>query len=256
MVKSSINFILFNLLCFGLSAQDFSIPREEVASKTSIDPSFGNAFIGSSAGIAIPMGDLGNKDHRNYFSGYANTGYVVNVINFHQKLNRNFGLGASWSRSQFSSEFGILADYYERQIPQIDFVAGASSDWIVHAALANLVVNLPHQLIDFDVRIGAGLGRVVRPEILMEGFEKATGYFVYSWEQRELVVNDLMWGFGVKARLHATKSIDLFFQSDYQRMTSTFEVENVFAVSSTEIEEVTQNFEVLSFSAGVGFVID
>ena len=109
-----------------IDAQDFSIPREsKVAAPTSIDPSFGNAFFGSSAGIALPMGDLGNKDYRNYFSGYANTGFVVNVINFHQKLNRNFGLGASWSRSQFSSEFGILADYYESQIPQIDFIADA-----------------------------------------------------------------------------------------------------------------------------------
>ena len=240
-----------------IDAQDFSIPREsKVATTTSIDPSSGNAFVGSSAGIALPMGDLGNKDYRNYFSGYANTGFVVNVINFHQKLNRNFGLGVNWSRSQFSSEFGILADYYESQIPQIDFIADATSDWIIHAALGNLVVNIPNKVIDFDVRIGAGLGRVVRPEFIMEGFEKATGYFTYSWQQKEIVVNDFMWGFGVKARYHATKSIDLFVQSDYQRMTSTFEVENVLALSFIEIEEITQNFETLSFSAGIGFVID
>ncbi|GEM_PF-573420 len=253
--------ILVLILTFATEAvaQDFSFSREsKVAfptSPASLDPTYGDTFFGSSAGIALPLGDLGSQDHRNFFSGYAKNGFVVNVINFHQKLNRNFGLGATWSRSQFTSEFGVLAEYYESQINTLDFFADASSDWVVHAAMANFVVNVPHKLIDFDVRIGIGLGRVVRPEILMEGYEKATGYFAYSWQQKETTINDIMWGFGIKARLHVTKSIDVFVQSDYQRMTSTFDVENVYALRFVETEEMTQNFETLSFALGLGFVI-
>lgn len=237
--------------------QDFGLPRNPTpAVPKAVDPTFGDAFIGSSVGIAMPMGDLASKDYRNYFSGYANNGYVINFINFHQKFNNNFGLGVNWSRSQFSSEFGLLADGYNNQFRDIDFSAEASSDWVLHGALANFVVNVPHKLIDIDVRVSAGLGRAVRPEIILEGYEKTTGFFVYSWQQKETIVNDFMWGFGVKARLHVTKSFDVFLQSDFQRMKSTFEIENVYALSFSDFEEITQNFETLSLAVGVGFVLD
>jgi len=252
-------FFLVSSLTFinRVDAQDFSIPREQQGSgSTIIDPAYRDAFIGSSVGIAFPLGEFRSKDFRNYFSGYANNGLVINVINFHQKLNKNFGLGLNWSRSQFTSEFGEMASGYEEQFNDIEFVAEASSDWVVHAAMANFIVNVPYKAFDFDMRLAGGLGRVSRPEILMEGHEKATGFFVYSWRQNEMVINDFMWGFGIKARWHVNEFLDIFAQSDYQRMQSTFEVENVYATRFIELEEVTQSFETISLSIGVGFVLD
>tara|TARA_B110000046_G_scaffold181874_1_gene214829 strand:+ start:890 stop:1186 length:297 start_codon:yes stop_codon:yes gene_type:complete len=77
-----------------VDAQDFSIPGgPQVSVLKTIEPTYRDAFIGSSVGISFTLGEFRSKDFRNYFSGYANNGLVINGINFHQKLNKNFGLG-------------------------------------------------------------------------------------------------------------------------------------------------------------------
>lgn len=218
--------------------------------------SIDDAFFGMSAGVAIPVGQFASSDFRNYYSGYAENGYYFSLLNGFQKFGRYFGFGLNWQRSQYGFNGNAFSAIYQDLLPQLELKNSTDGDWVVNTFIGSLVMNIPHRVVDVDVRVGAGFGRVVRPEITLEGYERSTGFLSYHWVQAQSVASDASFAFGMNARLHIHQAIDLLFQWDYQRMATTMEVTNIYALSTQQLESLDQQFEYYTFGLGLGFRID
>jgi hypothetical protein len=215
-----------------------------------------DAFFGMSAGVSIPLGQFASDDFRNPFAGYAENGFYFSLLNGFQKFGRHFGVGLNWQRSQYDFNNEAFSQIYQRFLPQLNFQSRAEGSWIINGFTGNLVINVPHRIIDVDVRIGGGFGRVSRPEITLEGTDRNTGFLSYHWVQGQSVQTDVILGFGMNGRIHLGKTFDLLLQWDYQRMSTTMDIDNLYALSVQEREELDQQFELFNVGIGLGVRID
>lgn len=215
-----------------------------------------DAFFGMSAGPAFSSGQFASTDYRNAFSGYAEDGFYFSLLNGFQKFGNHVGLGLNWNRAQFGFQTNEFAVFYNEVLPQFSFESRVDGNWVLDAFTGALVFSMPHKIFDVDMRVGLGLGRVVRPEIILEGVDLNTGFLSYHWLQARSVQNDLMLSFGMNGRLHLTNNLDLLIQWDYQRMNATMEILNVYAFSIQEVNMLEQQFEFFTLGAGLGLRID
>ncbi|MEX2596302.1 MAG: hypothetical protein WEC59_05165 [Salibacteraceae bacterium] len=258
MRKKEILILVLLIVPCTLLAQVFD--EERSVSSNSKDPedfeATNDAFVGFSAGVSLPLGQFKSADYQNYYSGYAEDGYYLNFINGHQKLTKHFGIGINWYRSAFGFDERSFIELYEEVFTDLDFNSSAEDPWILHSGTVSLVTNIPHRIIDVDFRLAIGVGRAIRPRIDVEGYEPSTGFISFLWTQEQSMATDLILGFGMNGRLHVTDIVDVLVQWDYQRMKSTFDINNVYAGRFIEPEELDQQFEILNFGLGLGVRIE
>lgn len=233
----------------SLTPQGTKVLNEPIAGRD-------DAFFGMSAGVALSSGQFASTDFRNAFSGYADDGFYFSLLNGFQKVGNHIGFGLNWNRSQFGFQTEAFASFYNQVLPQFAFESRVDGNWVIDAFTGALVFSVPHRFFDVDMRVGLGLGRVLRPEIILEGVDPTTGFLSYHWLQARSVQNDLMFSFGMNGRLHLSRNIDVLIQWDYQRMNATMEILNVYAFSAQEITQLEQQFEYLTIGAGLGLRID
>jgi hypothetical protein len=240
------------LLALRLGAQGFEFtttPPEEVEKEKEVRQEHG--YLGASIGVAAPLGLFANNDFHNLDAGYAQMGYAVNFMQSAVMVTKHFGIGVNWNRLQFGFDHVIYKDPYDIYYPEYRFEMLSSDPWLLHTVLVNGIVSIPGKWFSYDIRMGVGWARVIRPEILMEGYEWDSGALAFSWFQASNNHNDVILGFGNSLRFHALKDIDLMLSWDYQRMHSTLTIEHVYGRSLKGTEDLEQSFEFLTTSVGL-----
>lgn len=208
-------------------------------------------LLGTSAGVCFPLGVFNAEGLNVSGSGYARTGYSINFLETARFLTHHFGLGVRWSRHQMGYDFEALEVEFDQIRTDYDFVVEPTSPWIIHTALANLIGHADSKHIGGDIRFGLGYAYVQRPEILVEGYYKANGYFAYSWHQLESKTNTVVIDLGTNIRFHIDKDIDVMVCADLQRMDAFFTIDEINARSYEDVEERTQPITLVSLGAGI-----
>jgi len=239
---------MISVICLGVSshAQVFDqIPEQET---------FDIGFLGSSMGIAIPFGEFKRTDYQSLYAGYAEIGYQNQIIDFSKKFSKHFAVGVDWHRSVFGFDEQAYIHPYEDFNREYTFTIETEDNWVIHSALGNAVLNVPSKILDVDIRLGLGLGRVSRPKIQITANSIQTGYLAAYWAEDTETAYDLIVGAGANFRFHVYRGIDLFFSADYQRMNADLAIEIRDHFESVT-EERDQNIEMLQLGAGVGFTL-
>ncbi len=251
MHKTVCFFLVIFSLVSDLSGQEDAFvptPREKVVEEYVGD----NGLLATSAGICFPLGNFAFKEADETEAGFAKTGFTINFLEASHFLAKHVGIGIRWNRHQFGYDHEGFVDWYRIRIPNAVFYARSEDPWVMHTAIANLIGILPGEIADLDVRLGFGYTYVKRPEVFMEGYDRVTGYFQYSWLQKEAVTSGLVFGFGTNVRLHLDQDIDLIMTWDVQRTTARMNVENVLGVVNEEVVAVDQPISLIALGLGVG----
>jgi hypothetical protein len=210
-----------------------------------------NGILAVNGGVALPLGVMTFDDVTEVRSGFAQTGFSFTFLEADHFFHKHFGWGVRWTRHQFGFDHEGFADWFRIRAPWLDFYARSEDPWVTHFAMGQVVGIIPTEIVDVDLRIGLGYVYTRRPSILIEGYENATGFFSFSWQQEQAITNSVGWNFGSNFRFHIDRDIDLMFYWEYGGSRPNFQVLNIYARSNEEIEEWDQPIQFISMGGGL-----
>ena len=145
--------LLFLILIFSFS----TLSAQGILSQTG-----GKVYIGITAGPSFPVGDFGDNNPKSDKSGYATTGYKVE-INGGIRLFNLLEFSVMGFRNTNGTDPENLKNYLSAQFPSANV---KSDDWVIYGALGGLGISypLPDKLIT-DIRVLGGYLNVTSPEI-------------------------------------------------------------------------------------------
>jgi len=133
----------------------------------------GKIYLGATAGLSFPLSSFANDNPQDQNSGYAKTGYIIEINGGIRFLNL-FEISVAGFRNSNSTDVTNLVNSISNSTPGITFT-GNSDSWEIYGFLAGIGISfpLPEKFIS-DVRILGGYQNVSSPEINMLGDTEGT----------------------------------------------------------------------------------
>jgi len=128
----------------------------------------GKIYLGASAGISFPLSSFADDNPQSSSSGYAKTGYLIELTGGVRFLNL-FELSVAGFRNSNSTDVSNLVNSFSSSIPDITFT-GQSGSWEIYGLLFGIGISFPMpQKFIADVLVLGGYQNTSSPEITMTG---------------------------------------------------------------------------------------
>jgi hypothetical protein len=196
----------------------------------------GKVYIGISAGPSFPVGDYGDDNPNNQKSGYAKTGYNIELSGGIRILNL-LEISIIGFRNDNGTELGNLISGLNQVNPGFDF-KGTSDSWVIYGAMGGFGLSYPAGSNFFaDFKILGGYLNATSPEILLttsssdtyakiEGSSGSSLVYYFSGAIRRPLIARLHASFGFQYTSASTKFNDVktitSINGDIEESTTTF----------------------------------
>ena len=179
----------------------------------------GKAYIGISAGPSFAVGDYGDNNPNNQKSGYAKTGYNIELSGGIRILNL-LEISIIGFRNDNGTDPGNLISSLNQENPGFDF-KGTSDSWVIYGAMGGFGLSYPAGKNFFtDFKILGGYLNASSPEILLstassdtyvkiEGSSGSSIVYYFSGAIRRPLIGRLHASFGLQYTSASTKFNDV-----------------------------------------------
>ena len=196
----------------------------------------GKIYIGATAGLSLPLSTFANDNPQDQNSGYAKTGYIIEINGGIRFLNL-FEISVAGFRNSNSTNVTNLVNSISASTPGITFT-GESDAWEIYGFLAGIGISfpLPEKFIS-DIRILGGYQNVSSPEINMLSNSADT----YVKIEGKTISSPVYLG-SVSVRYPLSEAV--YFSFGFQYIASSGNFENVQTTTSIEgeIDESTISY--------------
>jgi len=196
----------------------------------------GKIYLGASAGISFPLSSFADDNPQSSSSGYAKTGYLIELSGGVRFLNL-LELSVAGFRNSNSTDVTNLVNSFSSSIPDITFT-GQSGSWEIYGLLFGIGISFPMpQKFIADVLVLGGYQNTSSPEITMTG-DVQDAYVKIEGQ----TVSSPVYLASVSARYPLSNSLYLSF--GFQYIASSAKFDNVKTTTSVggETEESTISF--------------
>jgi len=197
----------------------------------------GKAYLGISAGPSFPVGSFGDNNPQNERSGYAKTGYMIELNGGIRLLNL-FEISVMGFRNSNGTDLSNLISTLNNDNPGAN-LTGESDAWAIYGALAGLGISypLPANFIA-DVRVLGGYLNTSSPEISLTGDDQGT----FMKVEGKTVSSPVYFG---SASVRFPISNMLYLNFGFQYIASSAKFKNVQTITSIEgvVTESTTSFD-------------
>jgi hypothetical protein len=241
-------FHLFILLLpvLQLRSQTMAVPKKPLTEPQQV------GFIELGGGWAIPMGDFGEKDANNDKSGFAVTGYNLNVTGG-VKLTEKFGVMAMFTYQNNPFDEKDLAS--QLKSPLLTITVEATSGWEQKYYMGGVYVSLPtNEKNDMliDLRFAGGPCWISSPAIKLNAYGNA--YFDYvNQEAGEAQAFALTLSAGIIKKV--TDNVGFSIRAGYLGLASSAGFRDVKVSSSSGSDSFSFNQDIGTFNLGAGLLI-
>jgi hypothetical protein len=186
----------------------------------------GKIYLGAAAGPSFPLSSFANDNPQDQNSGYAKTGYIIEINGGIRLLNL-FEISVTGFRNSNSTDVTNLANSISASTPGITFT-GESDAWEIYGFLAGIGISfpLPEKFIS-DIRILGGYQNVTSPEINM--LSNSTDTYVKI--EGKTISSPVYLG-SVSVRYPLSEAV--YFSFGFQYIASSGNFENVQTTTSIE----------------------
>ena len=203
-------------------------------------------YIGISLGAAIPMSEFASTDFEEDYSGYAKTGLSLQLINFGYTFGKNIGIAGMWTGNAFKVDGEEMLQDLGLNNFSIETEA-----WSFGALMVGLLMSLPANKFNFDIRAMLGYGYASAPEISMTGYVDGS---LVNITQKSATANELAYDFGMGFRIPVSGLICLNVLVDYVGFKPTFSTMVYSAAAGIyDSFEFEQPMNHLTITGGIGF---
>jgi len=213
----------------------------------------GKIYLGATAGVSFPLSSFGDDNPESSSSGYAKTGYLIELVGGVRLLNL-FEISVAGFRNSNSTNVTNLVNSISTSIPGITF-KGTSGSWEIYGLLAGIGISFPMpQKFIADVLVLGGYQNTSSPEITMTG-DVQDAYVKIEGQ----TVSSPVYLASVSVRYPISTSVYLGF--GFQYIASSAKFENVKTTSSIggQTDESTISFsrdlDAWGLSAGIKYFI-
>ena len=197
----------------------------------------GKVYVGISAGPSFPLSSFADDNAQDNKSGYAETGYMIELNGGIRLLNL-FEISVTGFRNSNGTNVTNLVNSYNASNPGVVFT-GESGSWEIYGFLAGIGISFPMpEKFIADVRVLGGYQNSSSPEISMTGDMQNT----YVKIEGKTVSSPVYFG-SLSARYPIANALYLSF--GFQYIASTGKFENVKTTTSIEgeVSESTISFD-------------
>lgn len=197
----------------------------------------GKVYIGASAGISFPLSSFADDNPQSNKSGYAQTGYLLELIGGVRLLNL-FEISVVGFRNSNSTDVTNLANSVSSSTPGITFT-GQSGSWEIYGFLAGIGISfpLPQKFIG-DVLVLGGYQNNSSPEITMTGDVQDTFVKIEG-----KTVSSPVYLASASARYPISNSLYLSFGFQYLASSANFENVQTTTSINGDVNESTISFD-------------
>jgi len=197
----------------------------------------GKIYLGLSTGVSFPLSSFADDNPQDQRSGYAKTGYIVE-INGGVRLLNLFEISVAGFRNSNSTNVTNLVNSIAATIPGVEFTRESGS-WEIYGFLGGIGISfpLPEKFIT-DVRILGGYQNVSSPEITMVGDHQDT----YIKIEGQTISGPVYLG---SASLRYPLSESIYLGFGFQYIASSGNFEDVKTTTSID-GEITES--IISYS--------
>jgi len=197
----------------------------------------GKAYLGISAGPSFPVGSFGDNNPQNERSGYAKTGYMIELNGGIRLLNL-LEISVMGFRNSNGTDLSNLISTLNSANPGAN-LSGESDAWAIYGALAGVGISypLPANFIA-DVRVLGGYLNTSSPEISLTGDDPGTFIKI----EENTVSSPVYFG---SASVRFPLSNRLYLNFGFQYIASSSKFKNVKTMTSIEgeVTESTSSFD-------------
>lgn len=179
----------------------------------------GKVYLGISAGPSFPLSSFGDDNPQSESSGYAKTGYMIELNGGIRLLNL-FEISVTGFRNSNSTDFKNLVNSINVSNPEAN-LAGESDSWEIYGFLGGIGISfpLPEKFIA-DIRVLGGYQNTKSPEISLTGENQDT----YVKIEGKTVSSPVYFG---SASVRFPLSNALYLNFGFQYIASSAKFENV-----------------------------
>ena len=197
----------------------------------------GKLYIGMSAGSSFPLSSFGDNDPQSERSGYAKTGYLIELNGGIRLLNL-FEISVTGFRNSNSTDLSNLVTSINNDNPGANLTGGSDS-WEIYGFLGGIGISfpLPEKFIA-DIRVLGGYQNTSSPEISLTGDNQETYVNIEG-----KTVSSPVYLSSLSVRYPIFN--ELYLSAGFQYIASSAKFENVNQKISIdgEISESTISFE-------------
>ena len=196
----------------------------------------GKIYLGASAGVSFPLSSFGDDNPKSSSSGYAKTGYLIELKGGVRFLNL-FELSVAGFRNSNSTDVSNLVSSFNSSIPGITFT-GQSGSWEIYGLLFGVGLSFPMpQNFIGDVLVLGGYQNTASPEITMTG-DVQDAYVKIEGQ----TVSSPVYLASLSARYPISTSIYLSFGFQYIASSANFDNVKTTTSAGGQPEESTISF--------------
>ena len=221
----------------------FSIVAQEATQEIPINK---RGYIGFSIGPAIPMGDFGSTDISGEYSGFAKTGFNIQLVNFGYRFGKNIGIAGMWSAAAFN-----LDDVALRNNAGLGSMVMDIDPWGFGAFMGGLLISIPSTVVDVDFRGMIGFSYGMSPEMRFSGYDENWNLVSVVQESGESYAFAYDLGVGLRFNVSRLINLNLFF--DYIGSKHEFSVGLYSGSTYLGTSEFKQPMNHITITGGVGF---
>ena len=197
----------------------------------------GKVYLGISAGPSFPQSSFGDDNPQSESSGYAQTGYMIELNGGIRLLNL-FEISVTGFRNSNGTDFKNLVNSINASNPGVN-LNGESDAWEIYGFLGGIGISfpLPEKFIA-DVRVLGGYQNSKSPEISLTGESQDT----YVKIEGKTISSPVYFG---SASVRYPIANSLYLNFGFQYIASTGKFENVKSTTSIdgEVSESTISFD-------------
>lgn len=219
-MKTFTLFILFSALIFAQDGGVFSSAG-------------GKVYIGISAGPSFPVGDYGDDNPNNEKSGYAKTGYNIEVSAGIRILNL-LEISFIGFRNDNSTDLGNLIKSLNQANPGLNF-QGSSDSWVIYGGMGGFGLSYPAGDDLFaDFKILGGYLSASSPEIKLTSASPDTYVMIEG-----STGSSLLYYFSGAVRRPLTQRLHISLGLQYTSASTKFSDVNTISSVNGEVTEST-----------------
>ena len=213
----------------------------------------GKAYISINTGPSFPLGDFGDKNPQNEKSGFAKTGYFVE-LNGGIRLFNILEFSIVGFRNENGTDLDNLINNFNQSNPGTNF-SGSSDSWVIYGALGGLGVSYPLGYGYFgDFRFLGGYLNSTSPEINLQ----TTLFDTYA-KIESSTTSSFVYYFSGSVRRPLTDRIHASFGFQYLGGGANFDNVKTITSINGQINESTTSFQrgmnVWGLTLGLRFIL-
>ena len=197
----------------------------------------GKIYVGISAGPSFPLSSYADDNPKDDRSGYAQTGYMIE-LNGGVRLLNLFEISVTGFRNSNSTDFTNLVNSVNAEYPGFEFT-GESGSWEIYGFLAGIGISFPMpEKFIADVRVLGGYQNSSSPEISLTGDNPNTYYKI----EGKTVSSPVYFG-AASVRYPLANSLYLSFGFQYIASSGNFQDVKTTTSIDGEVSESTISFD-------------